>query len=56
MLIALYIPYKRIISGKLVPFSTSKTPSQSDRFCPNCGKVIAWDAQTCPYCGKRFEK
>jgi len=26
-----------------------------DRRCPNCGRVIPFDAITCPYCSKRFE-
>ena len=27
----------------------------SDRRCPNCGRGIPFDANICPYCGKRFE-
>lgn len=28
----------------------------SDRRCPNCGRVIPFDAKTCPYCSKKFEE
>ncbi len=28
---------------------------ESDRRCPNCGRVIPVDAKTCPYCSKTFE-
>jgi len=26
-----------------------------DRRCPNCGRGIPFDANVCPYCGKKFE-
>jgi hypothetical protein len=57
-LIVLYIPYKRLSTGELVPkninlFESSESISQ--RHCPNCGRVILDDANICPYCGKRFE-
>ena len=55
LIIALYIPYKRIISGELIPISTSTKPAESDRICPNCGKAIPFDANICPYCSKKFE-
>jgi hypothetical protein len=25
------------------------------RMCPNCGRPIPFDANICPYCGKKFE-
>ena len=25
------------------------------RICPNCGRPIPFDANMCPYCGKKFE-
>lgn len=25
------------------------------RYCPACGRVIPFDANICPYCGKKFE-
>ena len=25
------------------------------RYCPNCGRHIPFDANICPYCGKKFE-
>jgi len=57
---SLYIPYQRIASGDLVP-----VPSPSDIFlktggvdtgrrCTNCGRAIPFDANVCPYCGKKF--
>ena len=32
-----------------------KAATDSERRCPNCGRVIPDDARTCPYCGKNFE-
>jgi len=55
---ALYIPYKRIKSGELVPTlqeSTVTTGTSHDRICPNCQKAIPFDAEICPYCGKHFQ-
>ena len=28
---------------------------EPDRRCPNCGRIIPFDAKICPYCGKKFE-
>jgi len=33
----------------------TKTNKKPDRRCPNCGKIIPFDAKLCPYCGKKFE-
>ncbi len=53
---ALYIPYKRIKEGELVPqIWSSETQHIPNRICPNCNKNIPFDANICPYCGKRFE-
>jgi len=57
-IIAVYIPYKRIKDGDLVPkkveeYNPSSPPSE--RICPNCKKDIPTDANICPYCGKHFE-
>ena len=30
-------------------------PKKLDRYCPNCGRGIPFDARTCPYCSKKFE-
>jgi hypothetical protein len=30
--------------------------SLPDRICPNCGRGIPFDANICPYCGKKFIK
>lgn len=55
---AIYIPYKRIKNGELQPVPTQPSGGFSggrpDRVCPNCGKVIPFDAQICPYCAKHF--
>jgi hypothetical protein len=32
-----------------------KELSKPDRRCPNCGRIIPFDAVTCPYCSKKFE-
>ena len=56
-LIALYIPYKRISTGELIPNTIQLFDSKgpvSQRHCPNCGRVIPEDAKICPYCGKHF--
>ena len=55
LVIALYIPYKRITSGELVPVIPTTKSSEPDRRCPNCGQGIPFDAKICPYCSKRFE-
>jgi len=60
--VALYIPYQRITSGELIALEvnplSSFTNSSSDhqqRRCPNCGRIIPFDAHVCPYCGRKFE-
>jgi len=58
LLFAVYIPYRRIISGELVPASINplgQSSSAPDRVCPNCNRSIPMDANTCPYCGKQFD-
>jgi hypothetical protein len=59
---ALYIPYRRISSGDLVPvestlFSsiTDSSSTHQQRRCPNCGRGIPFDALVCPYCGKKYD-
>jgi len=53
---ALYIPYKRIKDGELVPvISSTGYQSAPSRICPNCNRNIPNDANICPYCGKQFE-
>ena len=53
---AIYIPYKRIRDGELVPqVKQSFGSTYPSRMCPNCGRGIPMDALICPYCGKRFE-
>jgi len=37
------------------PIGGAKKTIDSDRRCPNCGRVIPMDARVCPYCGKKFE-
>ncbi len=37
------------------PFkSESKKVEDDRRRCPNCGRSIPFDANTCPYCSKKF--
>lgn len=53
---SLYIPYKRIRDGEIKPqVLTSVTSTVPSRICPNCNKNIPFDANICPYCGKKFE-
>jgi len=55
LLFALYIPYKRINSGELVPIQPDNQSTTTNRHCPNCGQAIPFDANICPYCSKRFD-
>lgn len=34
--------------------TTIEKSSKSERYCPQCGRGIPFDAQLCPYCGRRF--
>jgi len=49
-----------LIVGLVTPGEKKETqivqpPSrQSDRYCPDCGRNIPFDANMCPYCGKKF--
>jgi len=55
-LYAFYIPYKRIKDGEIIPqVLTSVTSTVPSRICPSCNKTIPFDANMCPYCGKKFE-
>ena len=56
--IAVYIPYKRIKDGELIPKSLDKSykvKSKPNRICPTCKKEIPNDANYCPYCEKKFD-
>jgi len=45
-----------IIVGLVNSEKKDNAPSRlSDRYCPNCGRAIPFDARMCPYCGKKFE-
>jgi len=58
LLFAVYIPYRRINDGELVPKEIDAfitTTSAPGRVCPNCNREIPTDAKVCPYCGKSFE-
>jgi len=35
-------------------FKEETKKKDTDRICPNCGRVIPLDAMVCPYCGKDF--
>jgi hypothetical protein len=48
-IISIYIPYKRIKTGDLLP----ELPSHLKR-CANCGKASPADSLVCAYCGKSF--
>jgi len=37
-------------------YKTQPTPpTSSNRYCPNCGRSIPFDAAICPYCGLKFQ-
>ena len=40
----------RLVPQKIDIISDRK----SDRYCPNCGRAIPFDANICPYCGSNF--
>jgi hypothetical protein len=35
--------------------SRSEKVEDERRRCPNCGRIIPFDAKYCPYCNKKFE-
>lgn len=35
--------------------SRSEKVEDDSRRCPNCGRIIPFDAKYCPYCNKKFE-
>ena len=47
----------RMSSRKTVVVKSEvKESGKSDRRCPDCGRVIPFDAKICPYCKKDFEE
>ncbi len=36
------------------PVVVQQQSPQPNRYCPGCGKAIPFDANICPYCGKKF--
>ena len=36
------------------PVVVQQQSPQSNRYCPACGRAIPFDANICPYCGKKF--
>ena len=40
------------MSEEFISLETRK----SDRRCPDCGRVIPFDANVCPFCGKKFKR
>jgi len=54
------IPVILFILGLVILIKGMEGPGHStskheERFCPNCGRVIPFDARKCPYCSKKFE-
>ena len=47
-----------LIMGMEKPKSMEKESYRKDEDgrCPNCGRVIPFDAKVCPYCSKKFEE
>ena len=49
-----------MIIGLVLPEDEKKTVEtiikepETKRYCPNCGRGIPFDANICPYCGKKF--
>ena len=46
------------VSGKqtVIVKQPVKQKQEPDRRCPNCGRVIPFDAIICPYCQHDFKK
>ncbi len=42
---------KIVIHSEKASSDIKKSP---DRYCPDCGRSIPFDANTCPYCSKKF--
>ena len=53
MLIALIIPYKRILDGELVPVSEK---ASAGRKCPKCGWDIPSGSTVCPHCNFKIDE
>ena len=43
-----------LVRPKTVLIEAKSQILQPDRRCPNCGRIIPFDAKICPYCGKKF--
>ena len=39
----------------IVQQHSQETAPKPDRRCPSCGRIIPFDANVCPYCGKKFD-
>ena len=51
--------YREAIAKEKEGDRTSKSFKQSyssNRYCPNCNRIIPEDARCCPYCSKKFEE
>ena len=52
-IVGLVIPSNK----KIVIRNETKSPKiekSHDRYCPDCGRSIPFDANVCPYCSKKF--
>ena len=58
VLVILIIVIIIAVSGKKTVIIEQGSPAgatqKHDRYCPNCGRAIPFDANVCPYCGKQF--
>lgn len=43
-----------LIAIGLAQPSKKEEKEKRDRYCPKCGRTIPFDANICPYCGKKF--
>lgn len=44
-----------LLSGRETEPYKPPVQKKDDRRCPECGRVIPFDAKICPYCGKKFK-
>lgn len=49
------IQTQQSVSSPIIIPETSKQ-REKERFCPDCGRTIPFDANLCPYCGKKFKE
>mgnify|MGYP006289681201 CR=1 FL=1 len=56
MILGFFIGGIFLVIGLIEPAMNRKgSKSSSDRYCPDCGREIPFNALFCPYYGRKFE-